>query len=384
MTETNKKHDIELTDAAWARLQQQLSGEQQSPQWSRWSAQLTAASVMEQASGGLAAEPAGPSAAADNPPVRLSAEPDNAAGGERQRGAFNQWLRKRTKWIAAAAAVCVVAITIATPAGNQALASFLSKFRMQQLTVVQENDLKAILNGLGDGLEQESINAFGTFTQQSGKTEGQTDLAGAAKALGHKIVVPKDYVETEKIYVSPSNNLTFKMNVNEVNKAMKRLGAKKLLPSSVDGKPITLEMGASTHLYIRTNADGKGENEQGYSLSQMPVPVISVDPSLPAAEALDAIIQFPMLPDGIKQNLQTASVLQGGSVPLPIVENGQVDKVKIDGIEVIVSAANYGDGKIARHTATWVKDGQLFRLSGDRALTDRQAVLNKVSELIKS
>ncbi|GAA4869315.1 hypothetical protein GCM10023310_56280 [Paenibacillus vulneris] len=383
MSESTKKNDRELTDAAWAKLQQKLAQEPARPQWSRWSEQLTAdaaaapltASVTEApAMAGSASQPAIPQAYPNSP----------ESGHTKKSGSFASWLHKNKKWVAGAAAAGVIAVTVATPSGNQALAAILNKFRMQQLTVVQENDLQTILNGaFGDGKERESINKFGTFSQTSGKPIGEVDASEASKLAGHKIIIPPEYDAKNKIYVSPSNSLTFNMNVDEVNKAMKRLGATKLLPASVDGKPITLEMGETVHLYVVSKDSPEKGDSKGYSFTQTPVPTITVDPSIPVAEALDAVLQFPLLPQNLKESLQTAGVLQGGSVPLPIIDNGQVEKVKVEGVDVIVSTNQYNQGKTTYYSATWVKQGQLYRVDGSNGLTSRAALIAKVTELIK-
>ncbi|WP_036745960.1 hypothetical protein [Paenibacillus sp. UNC451MF] len=385
MSESTKKNERELADAAWAKLQEKLAQEPTQPQWSRWSEQMAAEATAAPLTAAMAGEPAEVPAA--SPKINLGSKAprlETETVKSKPSSSFASWLHRNKKWVASAAAVGVIAVTIATPSGNQALAAILNKFRMQQLTVVQENDLQTILNSaFGDGKERESINKFGTFSHTSGKSIGEVDPSEASKLVGHKIIIPSDYDAKNKIYVSPSTSLTFNMNVDEVNKAMKRLGATKLLPESVDGKPITLDMGAAVHLYVSKASEERGESK-GYSFSQMPVPTITVDPSIPVAEALDAVLQFPLLPANLKESLQTAGVLQGGSVPLPIIENGQVEKIKLEGLDVIVSTNNYNQGKNAYYSATWVKQGQLFRVDGSNELTSRAALIAKVTELIKS
>ncbi|TBL80663.1 hypothetical protein [Paenibacillus thalictri] len=401
MTETNHKNELERTDAAWAKLQQKLKLEPEQPQWAQWSetysadAALTGSNRVREAeestasAGSMLSSDAPAAADEADPAARYGTAADSRADRSANRsGAFGSWLRKRKRWIAAVAAVAVVAVTVATPTGNQALAAILNSFRMQQLTVVQQNDLQTLLNSaFGDGKEREAINKFGTFTNVSGKSMPEVEASEAAKVVGHKVIFPKEY-NMKKVYISPSNSITFRMNVDEVNKTMKRLGAKKLLPESVDGKPITLEMGPMVHLYVLQGSDEKRDVPiPGYSFSQTPVPTVTVDPSIPVSEALDAVLQFPLLPEGLKENLKTASVLQGGSIPLPIIENGQVEKVKLAGVDVIITTNTYDrgvEGQRAYYSATWVKDGQLYRLDGSNALTDRQAVVNKATELIQS
>lgn len=385
MSESTKNNERELADAAWTKLQSKLAQEPVQPQWSRWSEQMTTGAAAPLTAAITGESAAAPSLSPEPNIGPRASRPGSDSAGKKTSGSFAVWMQRNKKWVASAAAVGVIAVTIATPSGNQALAAILNKFRMQQLTVVQEEDLQAILSGaFGDGKERESINKFGTFSQTSGKSVGEVDASEAAKLLGHKLVIPSDYsTKNNNFYVSPTNSITFNMNVDEVNKAMKRLGATKLLPDSVDGKPITLEMGAAVHLYVPVDPEEKIDSK-GYSFTQMTLPTITVDPSIPVAEALDAVLQFPLLPSNLKESLQTAGILQGGSVPLPIIENGQVEKIKVEGMDVIVSTNLYNQGKKAYYSATWVKQGQLFRLDGSNALTSREALIAKATELIKS
>ena len=47
-------------------------------------------------------------------------------------------MKRNRKWLSGTVAASVLAVTLFTPVGNQALAAILGKFRMEQVTVVQE------------------------------------------------------------------------------------------------------------------------------------------------------------------------------------------------------------------------------------------------------
>jgi CBS domain-containing protein len=253
----------------------------------------------------------------------------------------------------------------------------MNKFRMQQVTVVQQDDLQQLMQGASKlGETRESVNRFGAYTQTSGKISVEMDVEEAAKKLGRTIVVPKDFdVKDMRAMISQSNTITLNIHVDEVNKAMSKLGAKKLLPASIDGKPITLETGEVVSLYARN-----GKNPS-YSFTQQPVPVVTVDPSIPVSEALDAVVHFPLLPESLKQSLQKTSFLSGGAVPLPVIAKGQSEKIAVGNIDAVITITDYGR---AYYTATWVKNGQLYMLNGmSDIFASRQAFVDKVTELVK-
>ncbi|MCP3771917.1 hypothetical protein NLX71_01105 [Paenibacillus sp. MZ04-78.2] len=373
MTESFARKNSDPTDAAWAKLQQRLASEPKSLRWEQWAKEANKINSSAAEAGDI--ESLQSIAISDNRPLPVL-EPDRTTAETPKAYPFVRWIRRRSKRVAAAAAVLVLAAFLSTPIGNEALASILNKFRMQEMTVVQENDLRSLLSSVfPDGQTRESINKLGTFTNTSGKIDGQFPANKISEILGRSIVIPKDYTgEQEKPYISHSKTITFKLNVDEVNKAMSRLGAKQTLPKSIDGKPITLETSETVYMNVK---NGKGN----YSLTQQPIPVVSVDPSIPVAEALQAVLQFPLLPDNLKDSLQNVDLLTTGNVPLPIIMNRPSEKVKVGSTDVLVMTDSID--KRQYYFAMWVNQGQLFGLNGDN-FTDREALLDKVKELIGS
>jgi hypothetical protein len=389
----DSNNDQKMTDTAWARLQESLSQESEQPQWKLWmqeaqvkenlAAETLQGTQMELAAQmvdfDLQAAVVGQAAAVPvKVPLAAAAKPIiDEADAAKHTGMLGSWVRRNNKRICMATAACLLIAVIATPIGNQALAAILNKFRMQQVTVVDQNELQQLFYSASIGETRESFNKFGAFTQTSGKISGEHTADEASKLLGRNIVVPQSpNGKDQKLYISSSNAITLNLHVDEVNKTMQRLGAKKLLPQSIDGKPITLEIGETVHLQTSV------KERPGYSFSQQPVPVVTVDPSISVAEALDAVLQFPLLPEGLKQSLQQANVLNGGSIPLPVITNGQSEKIKLGNLDVIVTTEN--PGKHVYYNAIWVKNGQLFTLSGGpEVFTSRQAMLDQLAELIK-
>jgi hypothetical protein len=297
----------------------------------------------------------------------------------------NNWFKKNRKWVSGIAAASVLAVTLITPAGNQALAAILNKFHMQQMTVVKEDELQQMMNTIfTDGESREAINKFGAISRKSGTINGEYTLKDAEQLLNRKLIVPSNFdPNNEKVHVLASNDLTMTLKVDEVNKTLKRLGATKLLPSSIDGKPITLKLGEDVSLSKQVQMNGKSYY---YNFSQLAVPVIEVDPSIPVSEALEAVIQFPLIPDSIKYSLKQSGVLDGGNVPLPVVTSGDAEKLTIQGVEVVLTVNIYGNKEAGNtssyYMATWIKNDQLYTISGS-GFADRAAVVALAEELIK-
>jgi hypothetical protein len=377
-SESNQDND-QMIDVAWERLQKQLVKEPVNSQWARWSKQqqerknVTPDEISVQRSATVSGlEPF------MTPPEAAVVLPESFTRK-------NSWFKKHRKWVSGIAAASVLAVTLITPAGNQALAAILNKFHMQQMTVVKEDELQQMMNTIfTDGESREAVNKFGAISRKSGTINGEYTLKDAERLLNRKLIMPGNFdPNTEKVHISASNELTMTLKVDEVNKTLTRLGAAKLLPNSVDGKPITLKLGEAVSLSRQVQKDGNGYY---YSFTQLAVPVIEVDPSIPVSEALEAVIQFPLLPDYIKNNLKTSGALDNGNIPLPIVTNGNAEKLTIQGVEAVLTVNNYGNkeagNRLAYYNLIWIKNGKVYSVNGS-GFADRAALVAFAEELIK-
>jgi hypothetical protein len=378
------------TEAAWENLQKQLVNEPVNAQWVRWSKQANELAYKEKTIEDdlslISGEEATTYSTLDKTAVNNEFETINISDSHRS-GLWLNWMKRNRKWLSGTVAASVLAVTLFTPVGNQALAAILGKFRMEQVTVVQENDIEQMMNSIfTDGRSQEAVNNFGAFTHTSGTLSGPYSLAQAEKLLNHKLLLPNGF-DPNKVDISPSSEIILNLHVDEVNKALTRLGAKKLLPQSIDGKPVTLnfaEIVSTSHLI--TN----GGKQQNISFYQTTAPSIDVDPSIPVEEALEAVLQFPFLPDYLKDSLKKSGVLDNGKLPLPVIANGTVEKRTIGGVEVVMTINKYKvtqakDSAIVEESyygLTWVKNSQIYNINGD-GFTDPEAAFKLAEELIK-
>lgn len=106
------------------------------------------------------------------------------------------------------------------------------------------------------------------------------------------------------MYVTPSQKITMMLNVDELNKAMQRVGATKSLPESMDGKEIAF----STHESV--NYDLGTDQDHWATLTQMQAPEITVDPSVDTEKAVDAVLQLPILPSDLKEKVKRTAFWQ--------------------------------------------------------------------------
>ncbi|MHA6531948.1 hypothetical protein [Paenibacillus sp. BAC0078] len=371
MTNLENKHtDKHGTDEAWAKMEQKLSAERVNPVWATWGQR--AVTQNETTMHGVdAAEPLNNETVQQHALASGAPEP---TGNKTIRGRSRRpVMTRRRKWAAAAAGVAVFAAILSTPVGNTAMAAILGQFRVQEVTLVNEDDLRNLFYQLGEGgTIGEEVNKFGAFNTSSGKITGMVPVGALQDKLGFSALTGDAINNIKSVYVSPSQEITLTLKVDEVNKALKSLGAKKLLPESIDGKPVTLRLPESVNYDL-------SKDDHWASLRQMNTPVVDVDPSINVEEAVRAVLDFPLLPDNLKSSLQLSSIL-AGEIPMPVIKGNHSEQVTVDGTQVILETTEYNNGP--DYSATWVNKGQLFELNGGTVYQDKEKFMKQLQELI--
>ncbi|MNO28296.1 hypothetical protein D3C76_181850 [compost metagenome] len=362
--------DKQLTDEAWAKLQNKLAAEPVNPVWATWGQDAKNVSIEEDHAASIAeASDTENEAQPSVSPVEIAAAQAKTSGRKTRRPAMN----RRRKWATAAAGVAVFAAILATPVGNTAMAAILGQFRIQEVTAVNEDDLRNLFYQVsGENNINEAANKFGSFSYSSGTLNGMVPVNALQDKLGYAALTGEAFDKVKNVYVSSSQQITLTLKVDEVNQALKRLGAKQLLPESVDGKPVTLSIPESVSYDFSTN-------DQWANLMQMNTPVVNVDPSINVEEAVQTVIDFPLLPDGLKSSLQQSSIL-AGDLPMPVIKGNHSEQITVNGVKIIMETMEYGDGPT--YSATWVNNGQLFDFSGGSLYQDKEKFMKQLQELI--
>ncbi|AIQ12890.1 hypothetical protein [Paenibacillus durus] len=375
MNNYSANHDKEKqrTDEAWARLQETLAGEPLNHKWAEWDRKTEAAKFEALKQDGYLS--GADYHKAEELGYAEQQDPVTGSSGDRSRSRRPR-MKRRRKWTMAVAGITIVAAFLATPVGNTAMAAILNQFRMQSVTAVNESDLRNMFYSVSEnGDLKETINKFGSFSSSSGTISGKIKPEQVKDKLGYAPLSAALSNDGAELTVNPSGEITLNLNVNEVNKAMKRLGAEQLLPESIDGRPITL------HIPETVNYDLSPDSAHWANLTQMNTPAITVDPAIKVEEALEAIINFPLLPDSLKSSLKQSSIL-AGEIPMPVISQDNADQITVEGTKVLVSHHEYGQD--TTYDAVWVHDGQLFQLFGGNVYTTKEKITAKVQELIQS
>lgn len=350
MNRANGQIQPQNTDAAWAKLQEKLGDEPVNPVWATWGKQETP--IEEQTVKADRSDRTEPEAdvvlQAAKADSRAATEPVQNTGWKSRRPIMS----RSRKWVAAAAGVAIFAAILATPVGNTAMAALLNQFKMQEATVVEEGDLRDMFYQIiqnGNGNIEQSLEAFGDISITNGEMKENVPLKDIQGLLGYEPLKGSVMDSVKFVQVSGSHDITLNLKVDEVNKALKRLGSQDLLPQSVDGKPITL------HIPEQVNYD-LGSDQHWGALSQMNTPVVTVDPSVDLDEAIDAVVNFPLIPDNLRSSLQKSRILSG-DLPMPLIKGNHDEQITVAGTPVILTEMKFSNGN--SYTAVWVQKGQL-------------------------
>lgn len=353
----------EETSAAWTKLASKLQQQEASPVWEAWSRNGITAEETEPKSFGEAAQE---ELVEEHAASRMHLHAGNIENNKANPtpAPYRRWLKKNGMKTGIAAAAVLLCAVIATPTTNSALAAILSKFKMNQVAVVQGDDLNSAMEGFfGTNASMESTNKFGKF-ERAVIGEGTEEITAAQALNQYGITVPEKVLtplgeQTKlQIYGQQGEALTFRLDVDAINGVMKKLGAERLLPASVDGKPITLriEQGVSAdYQFVDSN-----DVEHYVGVSFTPAPVLDMDPSIDAEDAYEAFIRFPIMPENLKSVLMQSTRISEGVVPFPLIANGHVTKTELSGTDVYFeNSDSFGDG----WRATWLDDGLVKRVT---------------------
>jgi hypothetical protein len=353
MTDREPRIDI---DAAWRRFERRAQGLEPAAVWRE------PASAFEEKEQALKREQ-------DEQKERIEAP----ARPAKLRG---KKLRYRP-WLAAALAAGLIAGLFTTSWGDKALAAMLQTFRVRHLTGVevgQDNwdKLRQALQQSGLSEKELNLDRFGTVSTASSGEPQQMTVAEASKTIGApvKLLPGQTPEQAGGVLVMPQTQFTLRLHVDEVNRVLKRLGAKSLFPAGVDGQPIVGTLPLSVQVSDRNVSAGRRAMR---SLVQMKQPQLDVPSGIDVEQVRRAVLDLPFLPEDARRKLEGA---QDWRQTLFVPTDGTSSTTSIAGREVIYT------GQERYRTAIWLDGEWLYQLSGSYESSD--ALLHDVKEIIGS
>jgi hypothetical protein len=226
-------------------------------------------------------------------------------------------------------------------------------FRIQHMVGVGITaDDMATISGLLDRGSPEGDRSFnlaqyGTLTQSGGGethtitwSEAETRMDAKLLRLGNP---------TDPAY-QPATTLTFKLNVNSVNRLLTRLGSTTTLPDEADGKVIRLHIPDG----IATEGTLSGKPVR---LLQFGKPELTVEDGIDAATVREAVLGLPVLPDSLRTKLAAIGDWQS-TLPVPA-RDGVTTSLRLGGHDAVMTA----DGR--NRYLLWLAGDRMGLLSGE-------------------
>jgi hypothetical protein len=263
-------------------------------------------------------------------------------------------VKRRLRRLTAGVAAAVIVIGLfTTPLGDRALAAMQQTFRIQHMVGVgiTADDMATISSlldrGSPEGDRSFNLAQYGTLTQSGGGethtitwSEAETRMDAKLLRLGNP---------TDPAY-QPATTLTFKLNVNSVNRLLTRLGSTTTLPDEADGKVIRLHIPDG----IATEGTLSGKPVR---LLQFGKPELTVEDGIDAATVREAVLGLPVLPDSLRTKLAAIGDWQS-TLPVPA-RDGVTTSLRLGGHDAVMTA----DGR--NRYLLWLAGDRMGLLSGE-------------------
>lgn len=268
---------------------------------------------------------------------------------------------KFKRWTAVAASVLVMTGMLSFSPVQEALADFLSIFRVQKIETVKISpaEMEQMARAIETKVGEVDLQQFGKMEVVQKPSKVDTTLAKAQGELPFTVkqpaYLPEGYTQPEKVFLSKEGKAELQLNVSQVNNLLKSLGAKTLLPESLDGKTFSIAVPAGVRINFNKEA---GHN--GFTLTQFATPEVVVPPGVDVKDLRAALLDLPILPDDFRKQLASIEDWQNTMI-VPDTGEGQMEKLSIAGNEAIFT--QYGNEN-SYSNLVWVDNGVIFNING--------------------
>ncbi|RUS48939.1 hypothetical protein [Cohnella sp. AR92] len=359
------------TDRAWSRFEK-LAGEESVPAfWKQAEDRLNGTTEDQEKEGAVEMKQTQTSRMAQGTSVVGTANGPNAA---RPLAADGAWRTERParrtlrRLSAGAAAVALIVGLFATPLGDRALAAMQQTFRIQHVEGVgiSMDDLSGIANllerGSPEGDRSFNLAQYGSLTQSGGGASQTLTWEEAKARMGSSLLQLEDAAAPS---YQPATSITFKLNVNAVNRLLLRLGGTTTLPDEADGKAIRLSIPAG----ISTEGTLSGKPAR---LLQYGKPELTVEGGIDAAVVREAVLELPVLPDNLRTKLAAIGDWQS-TLPIPSID-GVAINLQLSGHDAVLS--NDGSSRYL----LWIDGNRMSLLSGAISDFPDEAAFQRAAE----
>jgi len=234
-------------------------------------------------------------------------------GGAENRKGVVSWMRIYYRWVAAAV---VVGLLFSYAPARTLASQFLSVFRVERVQVMHFDPRDIAL--LEEALRSQRDVDISNF----GRVESEP-LTGPAHVRAELPAVVGDYVR-ESSSLRSGELVKITPDVEGVNRFLRSLGGRTLLPPELDGKAFEITVPEVAHARYRHRDTG-----DYLGVSRCAAPTLDVPPGVPVQAVRQALLDVPILPPGLKQALEG---IEDWTRTLPVPDfTGQAREIVLDG-----------------------------------------------------
>jgi hypothetical protein len=276
--------------------------------------------------------------------------------------------------------VVILAGAFSIPTVRASAVQFLGLFRVQQVTVlpVDISSLSTLTGSdtLGKELGQ-IVSSAVTVDQAPGNPTPAANASEASRAAGFTVRLPTTQAAVPQLTVQGKAAFHMVIDRARAQSFLNEAGYSSIvLPASVDGAKITVDIPASVTASYGTcpSASSEGDSHLSNSgtpgrryadcvvLMQIPSPTVDAPPDLDVAQLVELGLQFTgMTPEQARAYSQTVDWTSTLVIPIP--NNAAVyQQVSVDGVTGTLIQRPVDDAP--QFALVWVKDGIIYAISG--------------------
>jgi hypothetical protein len=280
--------------------------------------------------------------------------------------------------VSAAAVIVAVALLFTLSPVQTLASSFLSIFRVQKLAVVTVDP--STMPKFADPGQ------LGTFTSTGDKSPKQISLTDAKKLSSIRVATPTNLpsglLADPKVTVTGAQSVTFVPDLKKVRAYLSSIGANDVkLPDNLDGAAINLQVPQAVRLLytekgaVENGADGSAQPVAGSRFMFLGItssPTMSVPDGVNVEQIRTEMLKIPGLPADMVNQVKSIDDWRNTLI-VPAIK-GSSREVTVQGVKGVLysDANNRGTGLM------WLKDGQIYALSGSLSESEIMSVANSI------
>ncbi|RNB60044.1 zf-HC2 domain-containing protein [Brevibacillus gelatini] len=282
-------------------------------------------------------------------------------GQHRAKRSWQEMNKSTKRWMTAASAAAVVAVSLSFPQVQAAASDFLSIFRMNKVEFVKvtPEDLQQVESWIANGnvgeMDLQGIGKIWIDGMEEGKQDKRNQYYNsreAAEKAGVKLPELPDELAVDGVEVTSPYRVHLEINTERANKLLAQLQVEAKFDEKLNGQRITLEIPKMQKTWIATGNDS-------YSYAVVDAPELKAPEGVDLGQLRETMLALPFIPDQVKKQMLAIEDWKH-TIPVPYMADGKSDRkeVKVNGADGMLLT-----GKYETHLV-WQQDGKIHMLDG--------------------